>query len=37
MTPIVAGDAWQMWGDHGGPAGEDYLRGYITTDAASWL
>lgn len=26
-----------MWGDHGGPAGEDYLRGYIMTGAASWL
>ena len=31
LTPDEAGDAWQMWVDQGGSAGEDYLRGYITT------
>ena len=36
MTPESAGDAWQQWADQGGPAGEDYLRGYLTTGAAPW-
>ena len=36
MTPDEAGDAWQMWSDQGGPAGEDYLRGYVTTGAPTW-
>jgi hypothetical protein len=36
MTSDEAGDAWRMWANQGGPAGEDYLRGYITTGAATW-
>lgn len=36
LTPESAGDAWQHWRDQGGDAGEDYLRGYITTGAATW-
>jgi hypothetical protein len=36
MTRDEAGDAWQMWADQGGPAGEDYMRGYITSGAEPW-
>lgn len=36
LTPESAGDAWQYWQDQGGTAGQDFMRGYITTGAATW-